>query len=574
MDKHGVARALGEIAHYLEISDANRFKSLAYRKASRAVEALTEPIEHLVREDRVGEISGVGKGIRPILVDLVETGTSPYLEDFRKQYPPGIFELYKVPGLGLKKIGILYEKLSIGTLDELEAACRSGAVGKVAGFGAKTQQKILEGIEFVRTHSSQVLLPVAMAASHVLTEQLVSMKHVEEVIESGPVRRKLEVIDRLAIIVVTSDVARLFNQCRKTAIVDRFDVDGDVATGVTRGDLRVELHAVARTAVPIRLFITTGSDAFVKKFETVAGKNGASLEGDTLKVAGKKKSVSTEEQLFAAAGIPYVEPELRESADILGVKKRPKLVTRDDLRGLFHVHTTYSDGRNTLFEMLDAANDLGFEYIGISDHSQTASYAGGLTEPRLAEQEAELEKYRPRFDEMRIFRGSEADILQDGTIDYGSRILDQFDFVVASIHSRFKMDREEMTARIVRALHDPHVTFLGHLTGRLLLSREGYDLDFDAVFEAAAKNDVFIEINGNPHRLDIDWRRMQRAASFGVRFSIHPDAHSIDEYRHLVTGVWHARKGGIAPEQIFNTLPVEEVEKHLAARRKRLAPSN
>lgn len=569
VDKYGVSRALSEIANYLEISDSNPFKSMAYRKASRAVDALTMPVEDLVAKGT--EIPGIGKGIRPIFVELVETGSSPYLEELRAQYPPGIFQLNKIPGLGLKKIGVIFEKLGIGTLDALEEGCRTGAIGKLPGFGAKTQQKILEGIEFVRSHSSEVLLPIALAASHVLRERIAEIDCVEEVIESGAVRRKLEVVDRVVLVVVTNDPEALFEECRNGAVIDRFEVRDGVATGMTRGDLAVELHATPSALLGVTLLATTGNEPFASKFLELATKSGIAIEGDSVTVDGKKKKVDTEEDLFKLAKVPYVEPELRESAELLRSKKRPALVTREDLRGTFHVHTTYSDGKNTLEEMLTAAKDLGFEYVGISDHSQTAGYAGGLTEARLAEQKGELEKLRPRFKDMRIFRGSEADILEDGTIDYGPRILDQFDFVVASVHSRFKMERDKMTERMVRALHDPHVTFLGHLTGRLLLSREGYDLDFDAVFEAAAKNGVIIEINGSPRRLDIDWRRMQRAAELGVGFSIHPDAHSIDEYRHLMTGVWHARKGGIAPEQIFNTRPIAEIGEHLAARRKRVA---
>jgi len=567
VDKHGVARALTEIANYLEISDSNPFKSMAYRKASRAVDALTMPVEDLVAKGT--EIPGIGKGIRPIFVEFVETGSSPYLEELRAQYPPGIFELYKIPGLGLKKIGVIFEKLGIGTLDELEAGCRSGAIGKLAGFGAKTQGKILEGIEFVRSHSAQVLLPIALAASHGLRERIATIDGVAEVLESGAVRRKLEVVDRVVLLVVTDDAKAFFEECRNGAVLDRFEVHDGVGTGVTRGDLAVEIHPTPRSLLGVTLLSTTGNEDFAAKFFELATRSGNIINGDSIKVGGKKTKGETEEELFELVKVPYVEPELRESAELLRSKKRPSLVTRDDLRGTFHVHTTYSDGKNTLEEMLTAANDLRFEYVGISDHSQTAGYAGGLTEPRLAEQKAELDKLRPRFKDMRIFRGSEADILDDGTIDYGSRILDQFDFVVASIHSRFKMDRDAMTERMVRALHDPHVTFLGHLTGRLLLSREGYDLDFDAVFEAAAKNGVIIEINGSPRRLDIDWRRMQRAAELGVHFSIHPDAHSIDEYRHLVTGVWHARKGGISPGQIFNTQSIEAVEQHLVARKKK-----
>jgi DNA polymerase (family 10) len=263
----------------------------------------------------------------------------------------------------------------------------------------------------------------------------------------------------------------------------------------------------------------------------------------------------------------YVEPERRESADDLQLKKRSKLVEVGNLRGTFHVHTTFSDGRNTVQEMLGAALERGWEYVGISDHSVTAYYAGGLNEDKLKAQQAEISKQEKAVVPMRVFRGTEADILPDGTMDYGKKILSKFDFVVASVHSQFRMDLDQMTERILLAMDDPHVTFLGHLTGRLLLSREGYRVDYERIFDKAAEKGVMIEINGNPRRLDVDWRHLRRAVDRGVVFSIHPDAHSIGEYNAVITGTWVARKGGLSPKHIFNTKSVEEVAEHLARKR-------
>jgi DNA polymerase (family 10) len=261
--------------------------------------------------------------------------------------------------------------------------------------------------------------------------------------------------------------------------------------------------------------------------------------------------------------------ERRESADDLKLNNKRQLVSLEDIRGTFHVHTTYSDGRNTVAEMLGAARERGYEYVGISDHSKSAYYAGGLNEERLKEQQAEIALESKRVKPMRVFRGTEADILVDGSIDYDASTLSTFDFVIASVHSRFAMPKDEMTERIVRALQNPYVTFLGHLTGRLLLSRDGYTMEFDRVFEEAGRRGVMIEINGNPNRLDIDWRLIGRALDRGVLFSIHPDAHSTREYNAMMTGTWVARKAGLSPKEIFNTLPADAVAAHLQARRKR-----
>jgi DNA polymerase (family 10) len=297
----------------------------------------------------------------------------------------------------------------------------------------------------------------------------------------------------------------------------------------------------------------TGSGEFVAAF---------------LERAGERKAAK-EEDLFRHARIPLIAPERRENADDLHLKKRRSLVELSDLRGTFHVHTTYSDGRNSVLEMLSAARDRDFEYVGISDHSKTAYYAGGLTVERLREQQAEIDDRKREVKPLRVFKGTEVDILTDGAIDYDNDTLATFDFAIASIHSKFAMPKDEMTERILRALDNPFVTFLGHLTGRLLLSRDGYTMDFDRVFEKAGKVGVMIEINGNPRRLDIDWRLVGRALDRGVRFSIHPDAHSIREYSALISGTWAARKAGLSPKEVFNTQSVDAVEEYLKARKKR-----
>lgn len=547
MDKFTIARTLDEISRYIELSDPQPFRARAFEKAARAIENLDNDIDKLVQTGKLTSVDGIGKATAQIIEELVRTGASPYLEELRAQYPPGIFELLRVPKLGLKKVGILYSELGIASLDQLEEAAKNGQIAKLKGFGAKTAEQILGGIELARIRESQFLLPVGLEVAESLRERLSDFDEVEDAEVSGSIRRRLEVIGNVNIVVSTKKLAALVEKLGGL-VAELTEIDEQTYKGIARGEIDVYFHLTAPAEFGSTLLRTTGSKEFVEAF-------------------GKITKAATEEDAFKKAGFTYVEPERRETADDLQLKKRPKLVAVDDLRGTFHVHTTFSDGRNTMLEMLSAAQGRGWEYVGISDHSKIAFYANGLTEERLKEQHAEISRHEKSVAPMRVFRGTEADILPDGTMDYGAKVLAQFDFVVASVHSQFQMDTEQMTERILRAMDDPHVTFLGHLTGRKLLSRPGYRVDYDRIFDKAAERGVIIEINGNPNRLDVDWRHLRRAVDRGVTFSIHPDAHSITEYNAVITGTWVARKGGLSPKQIFNTKSVEEVGEFLAARR-------
>ncbi|MGZ8709539.1 MAG: helix-hairpin-helix domain-containing protein [Thermoanaerobaculia bacterium] len=539
MDKFAIARMLDEISRYIELSDPQPFRARAFEKAARAVENLDEDVKGLVEAGTLTSVSGIGKATAQVIEEIVRTGESRYLDELRAQYPPGIFELLRVPKLGLKKIGVLYSELGVASLEELEDAARDGRLAKLKGFGAKTAEQILAGIEFARMRESQFLLPIGLEAAEVLRERLAELEEVEDAEVSGSVRRRLEVIRNVNLVVATKKPAIVAEKL--AAMVGGFgEVDANTFKGTIRGELDVFFHLTPPAEFGSTLLRTTGSAAFVEAF-------------------GKIPKASSEADAFRKADIPFVEPERRESADDLKLKKRPKLVEVDHLRGTFHVHTTFSDGRNTVQEMLSAARQRGWEYVGISDHSKVAYYAGGLTEEKLKEQHAEIARHEKSVAPMRVFRGTEADILPDGTMDYGPKVLATFDFVVASVHSQFQMNEEAMTERILRAMDDPTVTFIGHLTGRKLLSRAGYRVDYDRIFDKAAERGVMIEINGNPNRLDVDWRYLRRAADKGVMFSIHPDAHSVSEYNAVITGTWVARKGGLSPRQIFNTKGVDEV---------------
>ena len=551
MDKFTVARTLDEISRYIELSDSNPFKARAFEKAARAIENLDEELLDLVSRGGLTGVSGIGKATGAVVEEVIRTGTSQYLEELRGQYPPGIFELLRVPKLGLKKIGVLYSELGIASLDELQDAIEEGRVAKLKGFGAKTAEQILQGIEFARMRESQFLLPVGLEVAESLRERLADVDEVEDAAVSGSIRRRLEVIRNVNLVVVTRKPAVVAEKLEEL-VAGLTAIDERTYKGQARGEMDVLFHLCTPAEFGATLLRTTGTKEFVDAFGTIP-------------------KAANEADVFKKAGYVYVEPERRESGDDLKLKKRTKLVDVKDLRGTFHVHTTYSDGRHSVQEMLGAAQQRGWEYVGISDHSVVAYYAGGLTEEKLKAQHADIARHEKDVAPMRVFRGTEADILPDGTMDYGKKILAKFDFVVASVHSQFKMDEEQMTERILRAMDDPHVTFLGHLTGRKLLSRPGYKVDHDRIFDKAVETGVIVEINGNPNRLDVDWRYLKKAADRGVMFSIHPDAHSIGEYNAVITGTWVARKGGLSPKQIFNTKSVEEVEEFLRGRRERRA---
>ena len=550
-DKWTVARALDEISRYLELSDPQPFRARAFERAARAVEGLERDLDDLVRSGDLYKTSGIGKAIGPIIIELIETGSSSYLDELRAQYPPGIFDLLRVPGLGLKKIGILHSTFGIGSLDALEKAAAEGKLASLRGFGAKTQAKILEGIGKARMRESRFLLPTGLEVAELMRERLATIDAVEDVEVVGSVRRRLEVVRNVNLAVATASPAEVIS------VMSRFldqgqQLEDGTWTGVARNEIGVLLHFSDPGRFGHTVLRTTGTPEFVSAFEGAAS---------------RLPAAKTEEQLFEKAGIAFVEAERRESAADLRKKRRPKLVSPSDLRGTFHVHTTFSDGRNTVRQMLDAARERGLEYVGISDHSKAAYYAGGLTEDRLREQQAEIAEHEPSVAPMRAFRGTEADILPDGSIDYDRKTREKFDFIVASVHSRFNMDRDEMTERMLRALDDPTVTFLGHITGRKLLVRDGYTVDFDRIFERAADRGVIMEINGNPYRLDLDWRHIGRAVEHGVLFSINPDAHSIAEMSHVISGTWVARKAGLTAKHIFNTRSAEDVAGYFAKRK-------
>jgi DNA polymerase (family X) len=566
-DRRTIARVLEEIARRLAISESNPFKSKAYEKAARAVAGATGPVEQWIASGEMERTPGIGKATAGVIRELASTGRSSYLDELRGGQPEGLLDLLRVPGLGAKKIAILQEALGIDSREALEEAASSGRIASVRGFGPRGQQKILDSLRELRETGDRWLLPAALEVAEALQLAISKLPAVDSVEIAGSVRRRLETVGEIDLLVVARRRPAAVAQIRRLGLLGDLEVEGELLRGRGAGEIPVRITISAWNEAGLRLLLATGSEEFVARVEELAREKGGRQGSDAGE--GKKSPAAAEKGIFKALGIPFVPPELRESAGAAGRRPPSRLVSTRDLKGVFHVHTLYSDGRAPVAEMVDAAVERSWQYVGISDHSQAAYYARGLKVDDLRMQQSEIDSAARARPGITVFKGTEADILADGEIDYGPEILAGFDFVVASVHSRFGMEKDEMTERIVRALHNPFVTFLGHMTGRLLLARKGYSVDFDRVFDAAAEMGVLIEINGSPRRLDLDWRWMKRALDRGVTFSIHPDAHSVEEMKYVEWGCIAARKGGLEPEHVFNTRGVEEIRAHLAKRKRR-----
>lgn len=565
MTKTEVAEALAELSKYLEMKGENRFKVGAYARAAEAISATSEDLDQLVETSSLTEIDGIGKGTAAVITELVTTGESSYLEELRNEFPPTLLEMAQLPGVGPKKAMRIHAELGVDSVEELTAAIEDGSLATVSGFGAKTVERVRSGIATWKRSQSKVLLPMALEVASALAEQVRDLDCVDRVEIAGQVRRRAEVVGRIDLVVSSRSPEKAMAEIAKTLPGQLVEGEDLVLTGTVKPSLETRICVTEPDLFVSRLFLETGSEAFLEALrESVAR---VEIDRRGVRSEGRVRKPKSERALLSLFGAPQIEPELRETAAVLARGIDPLgIVSRDDLRGTFHAHSTWSDGKASLEEMIRGAEALGLDYVGMSDHSKSAAYAGGLTEERIRMQHAELRRLEKSVT-ITVFRGTECDILADGSMDYDDATLASFDFVIASIHSRFSMDPDEMSDRIIRAISNPWVTFLGHLTGRKLLIRDGYSVEYDRIFDAAAQHGVVIEINGNPRRQDLDWKQMQNALDRGVTFSINPDAHSVAALGHVTTGVWNARRGLVPREAVLNTKSVEEIREFLEKRK-------
>jgi DNA polymerase (family 10) len=567
MDKTRVAAILNEIGTLLELQGENPFRANAYHNAARAIEQLEGSLEELVAQKRLGEIKGIGESMQEKITALVTTGRLPFYEELRARFPPGLLDLLRIPGLGPKKAKVLFEQLAIDSLEKLRQACQSGKVAELKGFGLKTQQKILEGLEFLDRTGKRYLLSEAQEIAERVLRQLRDLPGVLRGEICGSVRRRKETIGDLDILLSAENPEPVMEAFVRLPEVAQVAARGPTKSSVVlENGISCDLRVVSDTQFPFALHYFTGSKEHNIAMRARAQSYGLKL--NEYELAGPRRSIPCKEEsdIFAALDMDYIPPELRENTGEIEAAAShclPQLLEAKDLRGTFHVHTDWSDGAASLEEMALAAKKLGLKYLGIADHSQSLTVANGLSPLRVKQQLAEIDALNRRLTGIRLLKGTECDILPDGSLDYDDALLSRFDYVIASVHSHFNQSPEEMTQRLIRALSHPKVLMLGHPTGRLLLRREGYKADLDQVLKAAAEHDKMIEINANPYRLDLDWIHCKHAKALGVKLVINPDAHAPAELRFLQYGVDVARRGWLSRSDVFNTLPLSQVLRRL-----------
>jgi DNA polymerase (family 10) len=575
MDKNQVAAVLAEIGILLELQGENAFRCNAYHNAARTIEQLDEDLATVVREGRLASIPGIGETLREKITTLVTTGKLPFYDDLRKKTPPGLFDILRIQGLGPKRVKTLYDQLKIDTLDKLAEACEEGRVASLKGFGEKTQQKILEGIQFLRQMGQRVRIDQALPLALHLLDDLRQAPGIIRMELCGSLRRRRETIKDIDILISSDEPGPIMERFVSLPGVAQVIAHGEtkssvIVQGVGRVLMNADLRTVRDEQFPFALHYFTGSKEHNIAMRQRAQRRGLKL--NEYELAGPDQSIPCRDEadLFRALDLVYIPPELRENTGEMDAAvdgELPNLIEADDIQGVFHCHTTYSDGGNSVEEMARAAKALGLKYLGLADHSQSLTVANGLSPQRVRQQQAEINAVNQRLKGIKILKGTECDILADGSLDFDDDVLATFDYVVASVHSHFKQPREAMTARIIKAIRNPYVTMLGHATGRLLLKREGYPVDLEAVLQAAAETGTMVEINAQPSRLDIDWIHCKRAKALGVKLVINPDAHSTEELALYRYGVDVARRGWLEKGDVFNTKSSTDVAKALAARR-------
>ena len=573
MDKNEIAAIFEEIANLLELKGANPFRIRAYRNAARSLLNSDKSLKDLIAEGALTDLAGIGDDLAEKITLLAKKKRLPFYEKLKKSTPKGILKLIQVHGLGPKKVKAIYQKLKIQTIEELKKACQAGRVAKLKGFGTKTEKNILDAISHREVYQKRHLWWDAWENAQEILEALRSVKSVKKAEIAGSLRRKLETIGDLDILVASSDPEKVMDWFTSQPFVAKVLAKGSTKSSVKlKEGMQVDLRIVPESQFGFALCYFTGSKEHNIKIRNRSLKKGWSLseygfEAVKGQLPAFSKKSATETDIYKALGLPYIPSEIREDLGEVEAAEKgnlPILIEESDIRGTFHNHTTASDGRNTLKEMVAAAEKIGWEYLGISDHSKSSFQANGLSEQRLLDQIDEIKKLNEsKKCNIHLFAGSECDILADGKLDFPDDLLKKLDFVIVSVHSSLTQDEKTMTKRIIRAIEHPYATMLGHITGRLLLKREGYKVNIEKIIDACIANKKIIEINGNPQRMDMDWRFWHAARDKGLLCCINTDAHAVSNHEFYRSGVNVARKGWLEKNDVLNTRSLKEILKYL-----------
>lgn len=576
MDRSVVATILRETADLLELCGENPYRCRAYSNGAKAIAGLAEDPMELLGGGRLAEVRGIGPGLAAGIAELLQTGRLALHEELVARFPSGVLELLRVPGLGPKRLRQLIDGLGIGAPSELEAACRGGRVASLPGFGAKSAEKLLASLERLRRQAEWHLQPEALRVASRLVTELSEHLPVRRIEIIGELRRRCEIISRVDLVAEASERERGVVVAGFRALPDLVDLSEETAARIVAqlaGGYRVVLNLVPPSSFGAAMVTLTGTAEHVGLLRRRAAERGLRLDESGLYGSGSMlPEIDSEENVYRLLELDWIAPEAREGWDEIELAaegKFPRLVEPSDVRGALHVHSDWSDGVASLEELGEHAAELGWEYLGIADHSRSAGYAGGLSPERVEAQWRAIDAWNAAGRTPRLLKGSEVDVLADGSLDFPDELLLGFDFVVASIHSRFDLSREAQTERLRRAVSHPCVTFLGHPTGRLLLLREPYALDLDAVLEVASEQGVVVELNSNPRRFDLDWRELRKLLRRGQLTALNPDAHSLRGLSDVDFGVGMARKALATRENTLNCWPLAQLEEYLMRRRVR-----
>jgi len=569
MTNRDIARVLAQIADLLEIKGENPFKVRAYQRAAQALEGLPTQLSAMRERGRLTDIPGVGSSIADKIEELLDTGACGFHQELLAEFPASLAALLSIPEIGPRKAKALHDELGITSVDELEQAAREGKVRGLSGFGVKTEQNILRGIERLRVHKARLPLAEAHPLAMEVVESLLLAAPVERIEPAGSLRRMRDTIGDIDILATSSDAQEVMSVFVSLPMASQVVAHGPTKSSVlAAGGAQIDVRVVEPESFGAALQYFTGSKEHNVRLRELAVRRGLRVSeyGVFETKTDRRVAGATEEEVYAALDLPLIPPELREDRGEIAAAQRgelPRLVEVEDIKGDLHVHTQATDGHHTIEEMAKAARGHGYKYIAVCDHSRSVGMAGGLFEEDLLRHAQEISAVNKRMKGITILAGTECDIRRDGTLDYPDEVLAELDFAVAAVHSGFKMDADSMTSRIIDALHNPYVDALAHPTGRIIGKRDPYDLDVERLLGAAAELGVALEMNAYPDRLDLRDIHARRAKELGAKVIINTDAHDCDHLRLITYGVATARRGWLEPQDVLNTLPLRELRKRL-----------